>query len=439
LSPIAHANSDLKWNFGANADLQGQYFPSSLSPYVNQAFGILNGEVSATMKEGRGFLVKMRTTGHWDPNNPSPADQAWYDLPEGYMQLKGSVSEGVSGTLQVGYNTFTWGVTDGYNPVDVVSARRYNDPLNSEKLGAFSALGRLDFGPLLLEGIYVPWQRQSTLPGGQSRWLPREIAGPIDQSGVLYSPPVSPQYYYTVPQSLDNALYNNYGARLSAHVVGIDAAAYYFDGAASVPGVGLILEGSVAAINPNTNSVTAINSYPQIGLQPINYRVTVTGGSVVVPVSELILRAELADTKGRQQNYSTLVAHDTEFVGEVEHTFTSESGSLTLIGLVSFASPQYGGNDPGNTSTSTPSLISLFNNAAGLGARWQPSEAVSGEGYAVFDIKHGGSLYKANLGYKLNDNWKIYGGGELFQGEITQPIGVYRKNSRVIAGLHWSI
>ena len=142
-----------------------------------------------------------------------------------------------SDLVQIGFNTFTWGVTDGYNPVDVVSARRYEDPFNSTKLGAFSLLGRLDFGGVLFEGIYIPWQRASLLPGDNSRWLPRELGGPIQYQGLTTDLPASPLFRFGDKIEYDSALKNNLGLRVSSHFLGIDAAGYVFDGAATVPSV----------------------------------------------------------------------------------------------------------------------------------------------------------------------------------------------------------
>ncbi|MGZ3651948.1 MAG: hypothetical protein ACXWSC_12210 [Bdellovibrionota bacterium] len=425
---------EIKYSVGASADLQGQYFPDPLSPQVKQAFGIANGELLGTLKVGHTFLARFRPTGHVDPNNPTKSEQSWYDLPEGYIQLKGNVAEGTAATLQLGYNTFTWGVTDGYNPVDVVSARRYSDPLNSEKLGAFSALGRIDLGWVLAEGIFIPWQRSSILPGDHSRWLPREIGGDIQTGGTLFHPPTVPVYTFVPPVSYDAALQNNLGARLSSHFLGMDAAAYYFDGASSIPAVAYTLDGTVIRTDANFFPLE-ISANPLIVLKPIYNRVTMAGGSAVFPIWELLIRGELAVTNAYRKNSSAITEQNTETVVEVEHTFTGEKSTLTTIGLLSWADPQ----DNGVSTTSTPSLTRLFDRAGGGGVRWQPTEAFSGEAFAVFDVKRGGSLYKGQLSYKLSDAFKIYSGGEVFNGQTTQPTGVYRKNGRVIAGLKVSI
>jgi hypothetical protein len=430
LAPSAFA-STLKYSVGAAADLQGQYFPNSLSPQVKQTFGILNAEVTSSAKMGS-FSVKFRPTGHLDPNNPTKSEQSWYDLPEGYLQLKGSLSEDVSGTVQLGFNTFTWGVTDGYNPLDVVSARRFSDPLNSEKLGAPSVLGRLDFGSVLLEGIYIPWQRSSTLPGDHSRWLPREISSQVTQAGVVFDTPKVPEYTFGPDRSFNNPLHNNFGARVSSHFLGIDLAAYHFEGAASVPGTSFHMDGDVIRVIPLPIEIAA---RPTVSLTEIFHRVKVYGASAVFNVWEFVVRGETAITNDDHLGSSAFPEHETDTVVELEHTFTGDKSTFTVIGLQSFTNQRYGDS----STTSTPSLTQLFNRASGIGFRWQPNETVRGESFAVFDTQHGGQIYKLELTYKLSDSWRVYGGGEVFSAKTSVPIGTYGKNSRGIAGLKLSI
>lgn len=430
------APPEVKWSYGATLDAQGQFFPVAESPEVKQAFGILSGEANGSVKVGQGFLAKVRPTAHWDPNNPTKSEQSWVDLPEFYVQLKKPLSESLTLTSQTGFNVVTWGVTDGYNPVDIVSARRYSDPLHSEKLGALSELLRLDFGFLLFEGIYIPTQRRAVLPGEKSRWLPRELPGPITYAGNTTTLPAVPRYSFGDDIRYDNALLNNFGARVSSHLLGMDAAAYFFDGAASLPAVKYTLDLNATVIDGTVSPPKVLQwaASPGIVLQRVYHRVTVTGASAVFPIWELIVRAELAVTKAYRKGSELITEQNTEAVTEVEHTFNSflgENRPLTLIGIAAWADP----HDNGLASTGVPSLTRLFDRAAGAGFRYQPSDPALAEGYAFFDTKHGGSLYDLTVSYKLNDTWKVYGGGEYFQGKSSQPVGAYRYNHRAIAGL----
>jgi hypothetical protein len=398
---------------------------------VKQGFGVLNAEVASSLKAGKTFLMKARPTGHWDPANPTKSEESWVDLPEGYFQIKDSLSDSTTFTTQVGFNTFTWGVTDGFNPVDVVSARRYSDPIRSEKLGAFSLAGKLDFDGLLFEGIYIPVQRRSILPGDKSRWLPREIGGDVVKGTTTFHPPRQPEYQYAPYYEYDAALKNNFGARISSHFWGMDAAAYYFDGASSLPATGTELNGTTVAVLPRVE----VNANSMIGLRPIYHRITMTGGSLTFPFWELLVRSELAITKAYRKNNASITENITEAALELEHTFSGESSSFTAIGLLTFADLQ----ENAGQSTSTPSLARMFDRGITLGGRWQPADAFTSEMFAVFDTKATGVLYHLEGTYKLDDAWKVYGLGEMFQGKTNTPIGVYHKNNRIFAGIKVSI
>ncbi len=136
---------EIKFSKALNLDLQGLYYPDKLSPYVNYGHGILKGELNTSLRVGRKFLFKFRPTGTIDPGNKSVSEQYWADVPEGYGQYRHSFGDSATSYTQLGWNIFTWGVTDGYTPVDVVNARRFHDPLRSEKLGAFSLVQKIRF------------------------------------------------------------------------------------------------------------------------------------------------------------------------------------------------------------------------------------------------------------------------------------------------------
>lgn len=420
---------EIKFSKSLNLDLQGQYFPEKLSSQVNQGFGIVKGELSTSLKIGKMFLLKFRPTGRWDPENKSDSEKYWADVPEGYGQVRVPLGSSGSWTSQAGYNTWTWGVTDGFNPVDVVNARRFHDPLASEKLGALSWTNKLDFGSVLVEGIWIPEQRRSKLPGSSSRWLPREVSRSQLIDNTLFRVPENHVFYFRDYQEYDDALSNNIGGRLGLKVLGLDLGFYAFDGAATVPATNLRLTGAVVAFVPGQTPDLIIDADPPIGLRPIYYRQTMIGGSVVAPVGPVLVRAEVAHTKPKRKAANVPVKV-TESAFEVEHTITGESSSLTLIGMVTVADTE----DPENTNSST-SFGRMFDRAAVFGLRYTPVETFTGELFTVFDTKYGGRLHKLELTKTLNDHWKLYGGGEIFAGKIETPIGVYRKNDRVIAGV----
>jgi len=238
-----------------------------------------------------------------------------------------------------------------------------------------------------------------------------------------------------VPRTYDNALRDNFGFRLSSHVLGVDAAGYYFNGASAVPGAAFHLDGVFTRVDPVTFFPLEARANQLVTLTEIFNRVRVYGASAVFNLWELVVRGEGAITDNFHNKSSAFPEQTKEAVVELEHTFQGEKSSFTLIALTSWADQRYG-----DTSTTvTPSLTQLFDRALGLGVRWSPSETVGAELGGAFDLKRGGELFKGQLDYKLSDAWKAYLGGDIFDGKSGQPIGVYNKNSRVMAGLKVAI
>ncbi len=421
--------TEWKWSLGANLDVQGLYYPGKVSPHVNDALEIGKGELISSLKVGRAFLAKFRPTGTWDPANKSESEQYWADVPEGYVQLRLPLGSSITSYTQVGFNVFTWGITDGFNPVDVVNARRYHDPLRSEKLGAFSVVEKVDLGSALVEGIFIPWQRESKLPGSSSRWLPRELSRDQQIESTLFRLPTTHTFYFREHQELDDALTANFGLRLGVKTLGIDFGGYFFDGASAVPATNLRLTGAVSGFFPGQVPDVVIDADPPIGIRPIYYRNKMYGASMVFPVWRFLVRMEGAQTKPDRKAVN-LPVKTTEAVLELEYTFSGETQSLTIINLFTYADTE----DPENTRSST-SFARMFDRGLALGLRYQPMEKLSAEFFSIFDTRYGGMLQKLESTYTLTDAWKVYGGAEVFSGKITTPIGVYRKNDRLWAGV----
>jgi hypothetical protein len=129
----AHAEDSLpsEWKTSTHGNLEldsTEYFESI--PPTNSILETARAsvELNARHNDWRFKLVPLAQV---DPINNSNSERAWIDAQAAYTQYQSN-----GWTLQLGMNTFTWGVTDGYNPLDVVSARRYQEPLNPDKLGA---------------------------------------------------------------------------------------------------------------------------------------------------------------------------------------------------------------------------------------------------------------------------------------------------------------
>ena len=327
LSEVSLKNSEI-WKSSTHgvAALDSIYYPQPVGP-TNQLLEIGRLSFDSTVKHGKEFRIKFTPTFQADPLNYSASERYWSELPESYLQFQSS-----GFNIQAGYNTFTWGVTDGYNPLDVVSARRYQDPLRQEKLGAPSLSVKKDLENVSFEAIYIPLQRKSILPGDHSRWLPRQVLtttsiGNGTQTATLNLPPQL-DYQYREEQVRDHALENNFGLRMQVAGLfeGLDVSLQGFEGAANTPAVDIGASGSLVQFQPRL----IIRADPQVYLTPVYYRQRVYGASLVYAFSGMIFKSEFAITRliSRGQD---LLGNAEEFIAGFERPIPVWGHDLTLV------------------------------------------------------------------------------------------------------------
>ncbi|MDR3608664.1 MAG: hypothetical protein P4M08_14975 [Oligoflexia bacterium] len=434
-SPLFAADVD----FTPHADLRLSeiYYPDNVSPVVNQTFEMANLQLPTELRWGSAFSFRLRPELQADPWNNSITERYWAELPEGYLQIK-PLSQGSSTlSVQAGFNTFSWGVTDGFNPLDVVSARRFEDPVSPEKLGAPSIAlhAELPGGTLSFDGIYIPRQRRAILPGNKSRWLPREQfqsqSETVNNVTNTFLLPNTTDYYYQDSNILDQALQNNFGFKGEAHLPSVDLSMVFFEGEASLPVTDISASGNVIALTP-TSSISLAN--PDIGITPVYYRQIVTGGSVVYTLGEFIFRAEAAFTRliSKELNLG-LPGLSNEYVGEVEHAFAVGAGTLTAFAEGTYAQHQ---------EVIDPSFVSLariFDRAVALGARYAPNETFLASALLLEDTEFHGNLVHLDLSDSLSDSIRVSGTGEIITGKDGTPTGNYRYNSRALVSLKYSM
>jgi hypothetical protein len=140
------------------------------------------------------------------------------------LDLKEAVARFSRGAYEVsvGKQIFAWGTAEGFNPTDNLNAYDYLDPLDREKLGAWSVAARATFGPANLLFVIVPVFTPSRLPLSDSRWTPTPPGGfaGVPEPRELPSNDVGSMQY---------------GARLRATLSGWDLGLSYYDGFDATP------------------------------------------------------------------------------------------------------------------------------------------------------------------------------------------------------------
>lgn len=425
---VLKAHADWKGSWNAEVSGEGIHQLHRVNPDTRTDRGVYGVKAPLTLKNGRAFRVKALPIVQWDPQSLSKNEQFYRDLQEGYAQLQVSHF-----TTQVGFNSFNWGDSDVFNPLDVVNPRRYFDPFRPEKIGVGAALLKYDMDKIFVEAIYIPKQRKTLLPGEQSRWLPREFYRNknIETSfgkGAI-SIPSNLQYHYVNPKEIDGALSNNYGMRAKYRLSGLDGSLIFFDGSAVAPAV------NIPAIDLDLTSVSNSNDFllltsPNLFLQASYYRVRVLGTSFVAVLGDTLLKGAFAYTQTKQK-LSTLPPDLKESVLGAERTFSWGKQTLTTLLQGTYVQRGYSSID-----NNTVSLSRMFDRAGMLGLRWGIGEKWVVLSSYLRDIKFKGNLFHDEIQFKFRDGYAFQATADFLDGATETPLGTYKNNDRVSLGLH---
>lgn len=421
--------AEWKASLNGETEVEGVHWSSKGVPDTKQNRFIFTQRLPGTVRYGRALRFRFQPLVQADPGNASRTERFYWDFPEAYFQW-----QALPWTVQVGMNVYNWGDTDVFNPLDVVNARRYFDPFRSEKRGAPAISVKKDFEKFFVEGIYLPVQRKTLLPGENSRWLPRDVyrSRSFDVQQGLQAKILLPSvvtYHYMAADERENALQNNFGARVKFRFSGFDWTLAAFEGAAVTPAVNLrdlpILQVTAVA----DGVVTFSPESSDIFIQPVYYRNRVGGTSFTLVAGDFLVKGASAYSSPKKKQ-SDLPAKSWENVLGLERTFSIGSGSLTALAQGTYVQRS------DRLDTNTVSLARMFDRA-GMGAlRWSPNEQVTVLGSYLRDIHFKGNLVHSELSVKVADGWKAKASGDYLSGATETPLGTYKMNKRATISLN---
>ena len=419
------------WKGSLNGSLDSEYLYQAQSnmPDNKDSRGLFTLKAPGSIRYGKKIRLKFLPEFSADPQNISKGDRYFFNPQEFYLQWNPS-----PWTLQAGFNTLQWGDTDVFNPMDVINPRRYADPLRSEKIGTPMVLLKRDFESFFIEGIYLPIQPKTKLPGEQSRWLPRDVYntrnisvpgfGANTQFRLLT--PSQFNFTYREPMIYDNALKNNFAARVKIRLSGFDWTLAGYQGVAMSPSVN-IKEINIDATDASlTNPTLTVD--PDIALQAAYYKVRMTGTSFSWVLGSMLLMGASAYTNVLSKG-PYLPRKVWENVLGLERNFSVGKNTLTAI-----LQGTYIVRDNNKDKTSV-SLAQMFDRAAMLALRYAIGEKHSILLSYLRDTKFKGNFLHSELSFGLADSLALKFSGDMLLGAVETPIGTYRKNSRGVAGL----
>lgn len=412
-SGAAQARRSTEWALHIDTKLEARYFPEDYG-----------GE--ETNKEN--FRLELQPSYKWnylestrfflrpdyvaDPGNKSETEKNYFDFSEAYLRYQQDTI-----TLQVGSALYSWGVTDGYNPIDVVNSKQYFDPLQSRKMGALSASFSQNFETWDYDVIFIPKNRGAILPGANSRWLPREVFIPeTPDNDIVLLLPETLRYSFGTRENLNEALDNNLGLRLQWRGL-VDLGLYYYDGVAAFPLVKPRVTGDIVQVSPKT--VVAVN--PDVFLETQNYRIR--QGALSLVRSQWDILFKLAAT------YQQSIGDDPYLPGwmqenvlAIEKNFQFGTDGMVIAVL----QKSYVSSERANDSNL--STTEIFRDSWMLGGRLSWGEVWSGSLLGLLETRHSSHYGELGLGRRFGDAWLVNVSGRFIAGNPQNPLGVYEKN-----------
>lgn len=429
------SRAEWKASGSVDATAEGLYWTGGNVGPDNKPFrGVGTLRLPATLRYKRWFRLRALPLAQWDPENPSKKEREYYDLQEGYMQL-----QGLPWTLQAGYNVQNWGDTDVFNPLDVVNARRYYDPFRSEKMGAPTLLVKHEWEKMFLEALWIPIQRETRVPGDESRWLPRDLyrSRTLGDTLGLGAPvnltlPGTLTYRFQQHITQDNALKHNWGARAKFRFEGFDWTLAVFEGASTAPAVNIRSLRLLTAITPGqTNINITVDPNTPITLRAIYYRQRMAGTSFVKVLGNFLVKGASAHTAVISRLPGGQLPRDYwENALGIERTFSVGEGSLTALAQGTYVKRAE------EADSNSVSLSRMFDRAAMAGLRWAPGEKLAVTGSVLYDTQFKGHFEHVDVSYKLADGWNAKLAGDILSGRPETPLGTYDRNDRVTFSLN---
>ncbi|WP_413558977.1 hypothetical protein [Bdellovibrio sp. HCB209] len=409
-TPMAMAESE--WSFGADVSMSDQYFPEEYGEDTNNNLLKIEIDPLVRWKHGERWRFYLKPVLVADPDNKSSEEKFFADPTEAYIKFKKDVL-----TISAGYHVVTWGVTDGYNPVDFINRKQIYDPIRSKKLGAASIIVSESLKWFDYDFIYIPRATTSLMPGEESRWLPREVFIPqVPQNNLVLILPENLRYHWGTERTLDNALDNNFGLRLQKSFSIFDISISGYDGAAPYPIIEPQVTGTITQVSPKT----VIEVDPDVYLNRKEHRIRQGGFTLVSRQWDFLFKYATSYTSDHGQYYN-LPGWIHESVVGLEKTFNFSDAML--IGIL-----QYSFLDTERKNDSNISITEIFRAAWMAGGRLTWKEVWNASFLGLYDTVHYSYYLQASLGRRFFDSWNVSLTADSIAGSSENPLGLYSKN-----------
>lgn len=419
LSLLVSADVFAKTKVDAKIDFLPRYYFEDIKKGTSQVDTPVIVQPSLSSKISPWLRFKLAPYLYADPVSKSVSENLLVDANEANAEIRMGDS-----SLALGLNQVSWGVTDVFNPLDVVSPRRYFDPLNSDKRGVPSVILTHESGDWRFEGLYIPVQLPSILPGNNSRWLPRDVTYNREAGLTKVILPDDLQYNYRDFNELDGSLHHNFGGRIEMRKSGVDLSAIFFQGAPTAPSIQPIAEGDLSW----PGGVQTITFHRDVDLRPDYYWRRTVGASAVFTLSSSILRMEVANSD-RVTGPKSVPGWSQSAVIGLEHNIPIAASTLTLLAQVTAARYEI------NADNTVTSIDRIFDQSGLLGFRLSTSDEWVYTAAVLRENVYKGTFLQAKAEKKITDGVSGQIQGEIIDAPGGTPLGSYTRNDRVGLGL----
>lgn len=343
------------------------------------------------------------------------------------------------GQISLGSQIVRWGVSDVYDPLDQINARRFERPLDTLKRsewmarGSYMLIQRNSFS-ISAEGLWIPIKKAPLLPSTSSAWLPRDIYIPQDTSGAILEVPESVGYRYRPQRVLNGALENAFGLRLQLKTESTEWSAQYDEGAQGFPTVAVFATGQLVELSPRPRVRVDSN----IDLEAQIRRERRYGLSFVRQFrwlgKEWLTRAQVARTEPIGSIPSTAGSMKrTDWMFGLERSFSSRLlGSITGL-MQLFYNSETGGEfgNPTSSGNDATSTNQIFDQAASVGARMSLSDTTTLLIGGIWSPKD--TVFQTQMGIALTDELNLDLSLNLIEANRDSALGAYRNNDSLSA------
>lgn len=416
LNSIISAKYVLAYEWDSRFELRHFYYPLAKSdPQVSDLENETHFEVGA---------LRLQTQLNWSPKNPSPEERFYFDFSQANYRWNFD-----PWSLKVGSDIFNWGVTDGFNPVDIVNTKNYFDPIHSKKMGALNVQLNFSKEGWEFDFILIPKANKALLPGTNSRWLPREIyisnQPTVEGNKMILRLPQTLNYTYDRPSTNDtedSPLKNNIAFRGQKFIENTEFGIYYYDGVAGLPLISPIVTGQLIQISPEY--IVQVDS--DVILQIQEYRQKMLGLSMTHNFQSFLFKIESAGFQSQDSvlnlkpiRYETVVALEKpispQWITIIQYAWTNTN-------------PTFSGND-------LDSLTHFFESNTMLGVQYLGSQNQSGTLFISHDLKLKSSLMDLTWIYRMNDLYKIKTYIHWIEANTNSSLGAFSNNKKFGLGI----